>query len=600
MGGRALVAHYLLKEVTGETDPLSPQNLLVLATGVFTGVSLSGSGRNSVGAKSPLTGGYGDGEVGGFWGAELKRAGWDAIVVQGQAPEPVYLWIQDEHVEIRPAGHLWGRDTGEVEDLIRADLGKRRLRICQIGIAGENLVRYALVINDLSHFAGRGGIGAVMGSKRLRAITVQGSQRIPVADAPGLRQVTGWLRENDEKLLANFRKYGTAGSVPYHSANSNLPTYNFQQGHFEHADAISGQEMREHYLTREGTCWACLVTCKRETAVTEAQAQEAGYDDRFIVSDRYGGPEYESLGALGSCTGIGELVPLLKGNELCNRLGLDTISTGVTIATAIEAFQKGLLRESDTGGISLHWGDGHLLVQLIDMLARRQGLGDLLAEGAARLADHIGPEAADLVVAVKGQEIPMHEPRFKHGLGLGYAISPTGADHMHNLHDSMYTRNRKEVRDAVALGWIDGPLELRSLDEAKVQLLLYVSNWLHMTNCVGLCNFLPYDYQQTVDILQATTGWDLDVPELVTVGERALNLARAFNARCGFSAEDDWLPPRSFEPFPDGPRAGWAVSEEALRTARATYYRLAGWDPETAAPLPETLQRLGIDWVTQA
>ncbi|MEA3335333.1 MAG: aldehyde ferredoxin oxidoreductase family protein [Chloroflexota bacterium] len=596
LGGRALIAHFLLKEVPADADPFGPENVLAFANGVFTGATLSGSGRNSAGAKSPLTGGYGDGEAGGFWGAELKRAGWDGIVVTGQASEPVYLWIEDGQVDIRPARHLWGREVDEVEDAIKDELGERRVRIAQCGIAGEHLVRYAVVVHDLSRMVGRGGIGAVMGSKRLKAIAVKGTGKVPVANAARLREITGWLRENDEKLLANFRKNGTAGGVPYNSATSNLPTFNFRQGHFEQADAISGQAMTEQYLTGAGTCFACLVTCKRETAVTAEQAAKAGYGDAFIVSDRFGGPEYESIAALGSCNGIGDLVPLLKANELCNRWGLDTISAGVTIATAIEAFELGLLSQEDTGGIVLRWGDGRLLIRLLEMIARREGFGDRLAEGSARLAQGIGPAAAALVVAVKGQELPMHEPRIKHALGLGYAISPTGADHMHNLHDTMYTRDNRRVKEVVALGWIDGPMDPRSLDESKVRLLRNHSNWCHMTNSAEICNFLPYSYEQTVDILAAVTGWDLSVDELVTAGERALNLARVFNAGCGFGRGDDWLPARSFEAFEDGPRAGWAVPEEDLREARNIYYALAGWDPVTAAPTEETLDRLGIGW----
>jgi aldehyde:ferredoxin oxidoreductase len=462
LGGRALSLYYLLNEMPAGVDPLGPENVLVFAPGVLTGAAVSGQGRNGVAAKSPLTGGLGSTEAGGYWGSELKRAGFDAIVVRGQAESPVYLWIKDGKVELRDAQHLWGMTTGDCEDALREELGDKGVRTALIGPSGENLVRYAIVVNDRSHFAGRTGMGAVMGSKRLKGIAVRatpGESRMEIAEDTGVRETARWMGSNLD-LVERLHDTGTAGGLKNLSLGGGLPTWNFQAGHFDGDDKLDGATMRDTILIKRDTCAACAVRCKR---VVQA-------DEPYEIDPKYGGPEYESLGALGSSTGVDDLLAAAKANEVCAAYGLDTISAGVSIAFAMECYEHGLLTEEDTGGLALHWGDGDLMLKLLDMINLREGFGDLLAEGVARMAEQIGPEAETYAMHVKGQEIPMHEPRIKHTLGVGYALSPTGADHMHNIHDTMYTGEGDALDKIRSIDPDLDPVEATGINEEKVKL----------------------------------------------------------------------------------------------------------------------------------
>ncbi|MCS7285838.1 MAG: aldehyde ferredoxin oxidoreductase family protein [Anaerolineae bacterium] len=581
-GGWGFILHYLFKEMDPSADPLGPDNVLVFSTGPITGAPISGSGRHAVGAKSPLTGGFGASEAGGFWGAELKRAGFDAIVIKGKAPSPVYLWLHNGQVEIREASHLWGKTTAEVQELLHQELGDRSIKIAQIGPAGENLVRYACITHDLRHFAGRCGLGAVMGSKNLRAIAVKGEGKLEVADPDRLANIRQWLSKNDEALLAGFRHTGTAGILPYLNAAGGLPTRNFTRGHFEGADEISGQKMAETILVDRGSCYACIVRCKRVVEVREGP---------YPVDPVYGGPEYETIAALGSSCGISDLKAIARANQLCGAYGLDTISAGVTIAFAMECGEKGLLKSDE---VDLRFGDPETLLKLLEMIAFRRGLGDLLAEGVRRAAGKIGPEAYPLAMEIKGQEIPMHEPRFKQALGLGYAISPTGADHNHNVHDDGYVKEtRSAFRKARALGVLE-PLPRNDLGPGKVRLFFYELLWQIGYELWGLCRFLPYDKHQVCEILQAVTGWDVSIWEMMKAGQRIYTLARIFNIKAGFSPSDDRLPERFFEPFVDGPLAGEAINPEAFQKAKELLYGMMGWDPQTGMPYPHTLAELDI------
>jgi aldehyde:ferredoxin oxidoreductase len=432
VGGWGLIAYYLLKEVAPGTAPLGPDNVLIFAAGPVTGTSVMGSGRNAVGAKSPLTGGFGQGDVGGFWGTELKSAGWDAIIITGQAEEPVYLWINDDQVELCEAAHLWGKKTAEVDKLLRAELGDKHVRVAQCGLAGENLVRYACVINDVTRAAGRTGLGAVMGAKKLKAIAVRGTGKVELADRDKVREVIDQVRESYEERWAWFQKNGTSGSVQLKSEAGTLPTRNFQESTFEGAEKISGQKMVATILVGRDTCPTYPITCKRKVEVK----------GRYEVDPVYGGPEYETAAALGSCCGVDDLEAVVYANQLCNAYGLDTISTGVTIAWAMECFERGLLTKEETGGLDLHFGNARAMTSLVRQIAHRQGFGDLLAEGSLRAAKEIGRETDQYAMQIKGQEIPLHDPRNKFGHALGLATSPTGADHMHNLHDDAYASER--------------------------------------------------------------------------------------------------------------------------------------------------------------
>jgi len=587
-GGWGLIAHYLLKEVEPGTEPLGPENVLVFATGVVTGAPVGGSGRSAVGAKSPLTGGFGEGDVGGFWGTELKRAGWDAIVVTGQAEKPVTLWIKDDHVEIRDATRLWGKKTAEVEEILKEELGDRRVRVAQCGVAGENLVRYACVMSDVNRAAGRTGLGAVMGAKKLRAIAVRGTGRVEVADQDRVRRAADWLRDNfREHWTLGLHENGTANGLLGLSESGGLPTRNFQEGSFEGAEKITGQTMTDTILVGRDTCYTCPVTCKRNVKVT----------GRYEVDPMYGGPEYETAAALGSCCGIDDLEAVAYGNQLCNAYGLDTISTGVVISWAMECFERGLLTEEDTGGLELRFGDAEMMTALVERIAHRRGFGDLLAEGSLRAAKRIGRGTDRYAMHVKGQEFPMHEPRIKFALDLGYATSPTGADHMHNIHDGSYA-SEGGIEDIRSLGILE-PLPIDYLGPEKVRLAKYHIDWQVFWNCMGLCMFMPYSREQMRDIVQGVTGWDSSMFELMKVGERAMAMARVFNYREGFMAKDDVAHWRFSTPFESGPAEGVKVPAEDIAKALEMYYEMRGWDKETGAPTAATLHELGIGWVAE-
>jgi len=590
MGGRALTSYYLLREVAAGTDALAPENKLIFAAGPVTGAPIGGSGRNSVGAKSPLTNGFGSSEVGGYWGAELKHAGYDAIIIEGKSESPVYLWIKDGEAEIRDAKHIWGKTTGECQKLIQEELGDEHIRVTQAGLAGENLVRYACVFNDLSHAAGRTGMGAVMGSKNLRAIAVRGHQKLQMADPETVSSLAKWFRDNFKliKRTAGLNEAGTAALIMGLNAAGGLPTRNFQQGVFEGASKISADALRDSILVKRKGCYACPVKCKPVVASGEP----------YNVDPTYGGPEYETLSSLGSNCCIDNLEAIAKGNELCSAYGLDSISTGASISFAMECFEQGILTEKDTGGLKLNFGNAQVMLQLVEMIARREGFGKLLGEGVARAASVIGKGAEEFAMHSKGQELPMHDPRFKPGMGVGYTVSPTGADHMHNMHDAAYVQPGCMLDELLALG-IPGPLPCQELSPAKIRMLVYGSLWRHLLDSLVFCHFCLFMPGQITELVRAITGWNATAWELMKVGERCINMTRAFNFREGMSRDDDWLPRRFSVPFTSGPLDGVALGEEQLRQAIDTYYTMVGWEKESGTPTLGKLQELGIEWVAE-
>lgn len=591
MGGRALIAYYLLKETKAGTDPLGPDNLAIFAPGIVTGANVSGNGRNGVGGLSPLTGGFGNAEAGGYWGAELKRAGYDAIVVKGKAARPSYVWISEKGVEVRDASHLWGKTTGDTEDLMREELSDPLVRTCLIGQAGENLVRYACVVNDRNRFAGRTGIGAVMGSKNLKGIAVRaGRGQLAVNDAAGVKTIQKWMAENLD-LVFNFYDVGTAGGLKGLSMAGGLPTFNFQEGSFAGADKITGTTMRDTILVKRDTCYACSVRCKRVVEVTEP----------LIVDRRYGGPEYESLSALGNNNGVDDLIKLAKANEMCAAYGLDSISTGMAIGWALECAEKGLLTDKETAGLKLEWGNADLVMDLIEKITFRQGIGDLLAEGTARASKTVGRGTEEFALHVKGQEFPMHEPRIKHGLGFGYALSPTGADHMHNMHDTGFGAENRGVKILRESWNIDAkPIPAHGLDDTKMEMWYHTAHWRHFLDSVGMCHFLPYTPDQMLDLVNAVTGWDVTKQEMLDVGVRAATMARAVNIREGFEHEHDSLPKRMYGRFRnDNSATGKPMDPvEVDATVHKMYARL-GYDT-AGVPTSAGLEALDIGWVGEA
>jgi len=613
MGGRGLATYYLFKEVPPGTDPFDPANLFILAPGVLTGVQLAGASRAAAGSLSPLTGALGSAEGGGFWPAELKRAGWDALIVKGRAARPTWIYIDDDRVELRDGSALVGKTTGEVEALIRETLrneaaGGRaagnngqggpagdgpggatvgadkaaRVRIAQCGPAAERGVRYGNVVFDLSHFAGRCGNGTVMAAKNLRAVAVHGSRAPDVADPEKVKELQRYMATTGLEQAAKFSEFGTPRTVLPLNALGGLPTRNFREGDFEGASAIDGTALNRTLLSGTHSCYACPIGCKRNVKA------EAPYP----IDPAYGGPEYETLAALGSCCGVADLAAVCKANEICAAQGLDTISTGVSIAFAMECFENGLLDTKATDGLELHFGNGAAMVTMVERIARREGrLARLLGEGVARAAAEIGGRAVELAMHVKGQEIPMHEPRLKHGLGLGYEVSPTGADHCHNIHDTVFA---KTVKGVIPLGILE-TIPADDLGPAKVRLYLYESNWLHFIDSAVLCHFVDWSKDQVVEMVRAVTGWNTSLWELEKVGERVANLGRLFNVARGLGPEADRLPDRFFQPFARGPLQGVAVSREAMDRARRLYYGMCGWD-ERGVPTPAKLEELELGW----
>jgi len=581
LGGRGMISYFLLREVAPDIDPLGPDNKFIVAPGVLTGVPFAGSGRNSFGAVSPLTGGYGEGEGGGFFGAELKRAGVDGIIFEGISPEPVYLYVKDGEAELRDASHIWGKTTGEVEDILQADIGDKRIRVAQCGPGGENKVLLSSVCNDLTHYAGRAGLGAVMGSKKLKAIVARGTQQVPVADSDKVRELARWMVDNWPQYSQGLHDHGTANGLMGLHVSGGLPTRNFQQGHFEGAEKISGPTMTEKILVERDTCFACPIRCKRVVKTGPP----------YNVDPRYGGPEYETLGSLGSTCGVDDLEAIAKGNELCNAYGLDTIGVGVAIAFGMECFERGLITTEDTGGIELRFGNAAAMLEMIEKICRREGFGDVLADGSKRAAERIGKGAEQYAIHVKGQEVPMHEPRLKHALGVGYGLSPTGADHCHNLHDTGYVSS---TGGAASWGVLE-PMPADYLGPEKVRLLKLTAALRSANNCMVVCQFVPWKNLHLDELVRAVTGWETTQVELIALGQRTINLTRLFNLRRGFAAKDDRLTERFFKPFKDGPLAGVGVNREAFEKARITYYRMMGWTDE-GVPTPETLHDLGIGW----
>ena len=586
VGGAGFISYYLLKEVPKGADPLGPENRLIFAPGPITGVPVPGSGRNAVGAKSPLTGGWGEADVGGFFGAELRRAGFDAVVIKGEAETPVYLWVHDGQAELRPADHLWGTNTFECQEKVREELGESRARLAMIGPAGEKLVRFACIINDVKHAAGRTGLGAVMGAKKLKAVVARGNTPVPVADPDKVRDMAKWYAANWREKHERMHDLGTPGGIMGLQESGKLPTRNFQDGQFEGAEKISGEALRDTLLVDRGGCFACPIRCKRVVKVE---------DDDYQVDPEFGGPEYETIGAFGSNCGVDDLRAISKANEYCNGLGLDTISCGMAISFAMECYENGILTDEDTGGLELRFGNGQAMAELTRQIAMREGLGDLLAEGPTRAAAKIGKGSEAFVLDVKKQPFPVHKCRTRHAQALGYAVSPTGADHMHNFWDEGLSKEPLAA-NLQALGLYTA-VSPTVLNPDKVRAYTFGTNARWLANIQGLCMFLGYSRPQLIELMNAITGWDTNIWEMMKGAERMVTMARVFNMREGLGRQDDVLPPRVQQPHVSGTLNEVPVTPEALEAAVTDFYGMMGWDPETGAPTRATLEALDIAWV---
>jgi aldehyde:ferredoxin oxidoreductase len=596
-GGSALAAYLVLQAIPVGADPLAPDNVLAMAVSPLTGLAISGQSRMTACARSPLTGAIGDSQCGGFFPAEMRAAGADAFVFTGQSPEPVYLRLQDGRAELRPAKHLWGKVTADVDRLLKEEVGDPKAEVAQIGPAGENLVRFAAIMNMVNRANGRTGLGAVMGSKRLKAVVVRGSKSPKPAMAEEFRGLVKRLKAMQEMNpgIGWFGEYGTAGVLAIQDKMGGQPTRNYSEGTFEQCKDIDGSTMVKTILKERDTCYACVVKCKRVVEVV---------DPEIPVDPIYGGPEYETLTFFGSMCGVGDLKLLARASADANMYGMDTISAGATIAWAMEARAKGLL---DDRGLGLEWGDGRAVLRAIEAIALRRGVGDLLAEGSLRAATTLGPAAVDLTVTVKGQELPAHMPQHKRSLGLIYAVNAFGADHQSSEHDSMLKSKPGSLhqRRLAELGEF-GNLDLRDLSDEKVRFAYITQCFYSALDSLGLCQFVwgpswqLYGPAETVELVRYGTGWDASMAELLRMGERRIHLMRAFNARERIGKGADVLPKKLFEPLGGkGPTAGVALTTGEFEHARDTYYRLAGCDPDTGYPTRARLADLGLEWVAE-
>ena len=604
MGGSALNLYYLLKEMTPGVDPLGPENILALSVSVVTGVSISGQSRLTASAKSPLTGAIGDSQAGGFWPAELKFTGFDAIIIKGKSPSPVYLWIHDGEAELRDAAHLWGQFTGDAEKTIRTELGDPKIKVLQIGPAGEKRVRFACLINHCNRANGRTGMGAVMGSKNLKAVAVRGTQRPAVADNKAFKALARQgAKDFPASMIASMGKYGTSGAVGGNQSSGGLPSYNFNSGVFDNWEKINGKTMydtirrgcKDGQQQKHGrdTCYGCIVHCKPVVEIKKGP---------YAVSPTYGGPEYETLAAFGSYCGIDNLAAISRANEICNQYGMDTISCGATIAWAMEAFESGVLTLEDTGSLDLKFGNAAVMVKLTEMIGRRQGFGDVLAEGSARAAAHLDC-GTELLITSKGQEAPAHMPHLKRSLGLIYAVNPFGADHMSSEHDFVYEDSFKYFKARLEPMGLRKPQVPQSLNKEKIIFARKTQYFYSMLDSLNLCQFVHgpswqlYGPREIMQLVQAVTGWDVTIDELMTLGERRLNMMRVFNAREGIDRNQDQLPVKFFQkPLKGGPTDGWKIDPSEFEAALEEYYRQCGWDIKSGVPLRKTLDRLGLNW----
>jgi aldehyde:ferredoxin oxidoreductase len=594
LGGRGLALALLLRETKPGYDPFSADNSIVFATGALTGAAGPAIPRFTAVAKSPLTGGLGASEAGGFWGPELKFAGYDALIVEGRAANPAYISIRDDTIDIRDAREVWGMETLEAQEKIREDLGDAKARVLIIGPAGERLVRFANIGNELGHFNGRNGLGAVMGSKNLKAISVRGTRKLPIADEETFREITREFARTfkEDKMGWTLYEYGTSATVDSLVGFGALPTNNWEAGITDKSTRLFCDRYNEEILTGRKGCFACAVRCKRVVSTKEGGPS---------IDSRYGGPEYETIAALGSNCGIHDFNVIAKGNELANRYGLDTISLGMTISFAMRCYREGILTNDDTGGIELSFGNSEAFLSVVELIAKREGIGDLLAEGSFRAAERIDKGSEKYLITVKKQEVPMHDPRIKTGVGIGYAASDIGADHMVSAHDPFFSDAESATFLGLKILGIEQAADIFEMSRTKARNFAIAARYWRMQDCLGCCHFGfaprgPMSIARLVDMINAITGWDADIFELMTGGERAMTLSRIYNYREGFSRSDDRLPEKYTENMADGPyRDKLGIDETGFYRMLADYYEEMGWDRDTGLATAETIRKLGLD-----
>ncbi len=576
LGGRGWAIKYLYDEVDPRVDPFAPENKLIFATGPLTSTPAPTGNRYMVVTKSPLTGALSNSNSGGVFPTEMKRTGFDMFIFEGAAASPVYLWVDQEQVEIRSAEHLWGMDVHQTEDILLRETDPKAKVAC-IGPAGERLVKIASIMNDKHRAAGRSGVGAVMGGKNLKAVVVRGKNESELAEPEKMKKLTLALQRQvgkDIKKGSALREYGTAYVPQVTNALGIFPSYNFRTGVFPGVDRIDGATLTEKYLKRPKPCFKCPIACARDTEVNEPGYEGAGE-----------GPEYETIMAIGSSCGVDNLAAVTKANYLCNELGLDTISAGMTISCAMEMYADGVLSDEDTGG-PVKFGDADRMIELIQKTAYREGFGDQLAEGSYRLAEKYGhPQYS---ISAKRLEFPGYDPRGAKGMGLLYATSNIGASHM--AGDTAYPE----------VFGVPGKLDPLTI-EGKPALVKQFEDIFAVIDAAGLCVFLSLRYlfspdlnlfpDPLTDVINYATGASYTQESLMEAGERIFNLERLFLLEAGFGKQDDTLPKRMLqESMPEGPAQGHVVELEPML---AEFYALRGWD-KNGVPTAEKLDQLGL------
>lgn len=581
IGGLGIASKIMLEELDPSIEPFNPENKLILATGSLTGSTVPAANKSIVISRSPLTNVWGEAIFSANCGIELKRAGYDILIIEGEAEKPVYLWIYDGEAEMRDASGIWGMETFDACSAIQKDLGEKNAAVACIGPAGERLVRLASVISDNGRVAGRCGLGAVMGSKKLKAIACKGTKKIEVANSELVKklrdEVIGTVRER----LKGMTHHGTSGGLAAFEEMGNLPIKNWTKGKFPEASEITGIRMAETMLIGKKACFACPVACGRYVEIKEGPyAPLKGY-----------GPEYETIAALGSLCMNDNLESIAKANDVCNRAGIDTISTGATIAFAMECYEKGIITKDDTGGIELTWGNHEAIVRMVELIGKRESFGAILSEGSRRAAEKIGEGSEDFAIHVRGLELPMHSPyRFKE-MGLQYAVSERGACHLRGY--SFLPARGVLIPD---LGF-DKELDGFAI-EGKGKVTKIMQDACRMIDALGICKFVAFFGRMPLTTLAsfytAVTGWETKLGDLMKAGERIWMLQRAFNIRMGSGRKDDTLPKRFLrEPMPDGAAKGQVVRLEPMLKE---YYEARGLD-DNGKPKVKKLKELDLDFV---
>ncbi|MBW2561309.1 MAG: aldehyde ferredoxin oxidoreductase family protein [Deltaproteobacteria bacterium] len=585
LGGVGIATSYLYDEVPAGVAPLGPENKLIFMTGPLTGTASASAARYSVVAKSPLTGIWGHGNSGGNFGPKLKRSGYDGIIFEGVSPKPVYLEIIDGKAVFRGAEHLWGKSVNETEAIIQKGADKKPT-IASIGQGGENLVRYAAIMNNLHRAVGRCGLGAVMGSKRLKAIVCSGNARIELHDPEMFKKVSKKQIAllNESMLKVGFEAFGTNLVADMVNARGGYPTRNWQSGVFDQIDEMNGQAMTDKVLVKELACFGCPIACGRGTAIKEGKwAGKSGE-----------GPEYETTNMFGACCDISDMNAVTMANYLCNEYGIDTISAGSTIAFAMECFKKGILTREMTDGLDINFGDTDIIVELVEKIAKREGIGDLLAEGTRVMAERLGRGSSVFAMNVKGLELPAYDPRAAKICGLGFVTANRGGDHITGFIEA------PTFIDAPILivedSSIYDPLDVKP-EEAKI--LVDMEDALTSLDALGGCKFMGalLKAEDLVALIQCATGWDdFTVNDFRKTGERIYNLIRIYCNREGIRRKDDILPERLMkEPLPSGPAEGMVVDTETLEMLKDAYYTYRGWNLSDGIPSLAKLEELGLD-----